>query len=52
LDRLEELVGLLPGRGACAHPDGTVRLVRSLLRSFPVEVAAHLTGPCSIGVLR
>lgn len=52
LDRLEQLVGLLPGRGACAHPDGTVRLVRSLLRSFPVEVAAHLTGPCSIGAHR
>ncbi len=44
--RLELLVGQLPGRGACAHPDGTVRLVRSLLRAFPDEVAAHLAGPC------
>jgi NADH:ubiquinone oxidoreductase subunit F (NADH-binding) len=44
--RIELLVGQLPGRGACAHPDGTVRLVRSLLRAFPDEVAAHLAGPC------
>ena len=47
LARVDELVALLPGRGACAHPDGTVRLVRSLLRAFPLEVAVHLTGPCS-----
>lgn len=30
-DRLAELSGLVIGRGACAHPDGTARLVRSLL---------------------
>lgn len=30
-DRIAELSGLVEGRGACAHPDGTVRLVRSLL---------------------
>ncbi len=28
--RIDELTGVLPRRGACAHPDGTVRLVRSL----------------------
>lgn len=47
LDRIQQLVGQLPGRGACTHPDGTVRLVRSLLRAFPAEVAAHLVGPCA-----
>jgi NADH:ubiquinone oxidoreductase subunit F (NADH-binding) len=45
--RIHELVGLLPGRGACAHPDGTARLVRSLLAAFPEEVRAHELGTCS-----
>jgi NADH:ubiquinone oxidoreductase subunit F (NADH-binding) len=45
--RVEELSGLVVRRGACAHPDGTVRLVRSLLVTFPGEVAAHAeTGDC------
>jgi NADH:ubiquinone oxidoreductase subunit F (NADH-binding) len=49
-ERVEQLVGLLPGRGACAHPDGTVRLVRSLLVNFRSEVAAHERGGCQLGV--
>ncbi|KQX62013.1 NADH-ubiquinone oxidoreductase-F iron-sulfur binding region domain-containing protein [Angustibacter sp. Root456] len=44
--RLLELAGVVTGRGACAHPDGTARLVRSLLDRFPVEVAQHLEGRC------
>jgi NADH:ubiquinone oxidoreductase subunit F (NADH-binding) len=44
--RLLELAGLVTGRGACAHPDGTARLVRSLVDRFPVEVAVHLDGRC------
>ena len=35
------------GRGACAHPDGTVRLVRSLLAAYPDEVDRHGAGHCS-----
>ena len=49
--RLRELCGLLPGRGACAHPDGTTRLVRTLLEHLGRHVHAHLgaTCPCAPG---
>lgn len=46
LARVEELAGVVVRRGACAHPDGTVRLVRSLLAAFPGEVAEHAAGAC------
>ncbi len=46
--RAAELAALLQGRGACAHPDGTVRLVRSMLAAFPEEVRAHELGSCSL----
>jgi NADH:ubiquinone oxidoreductase subunit F (NADH-binding) len=44
--RVEQLAGLLVGRGACHHPEGTVRLVRSVLAVFPDELAAHAHGRC------
>jgi hypothetical protein len=39
--------GLVEGRGACHHPDGTVRLVRSALTTFAAELDAHAAGHCT-----
>jgi NADH:ubiquinone oxidoreductase subunit F (NADH-binding) len=45
--RVEQLAALVDRRGACAHPDGTVRLVRSMLATFADEVAEHAIGRCA-----
>ncbi|EWT01308.1 formate dehydrogenase [Intrasporangium oryzae NRRL B-24470] len=39
--RLQERVGLLPGRGACRFPDGVAGFVRSALRVFGPHLAVH-----------
>jgi NADH:ubiquinone oxidoreductase subunit F (NADH-binding) len=44
-----ELCNLIAGRGACRHPDGVTRFVRSALAVFRDEVDTHLRrGPCSL----
>jgi NADH:ubiquinone oxidoreductase subunit F (NADH-binding) len=47
LKLLERYTREVAGRGACHHPDGAVRLVRTGLAVFRAELAEHLRGrPC------
>jgi NADH:ubiquinone oxidoreductase subunit F (NADH-binding) len=47
LDSLRRWAGLVPGRGACHHPDGTARFVASALRVFAAEITEHARGRCT-----
>ena len=50
LDRLDRRLATIPGRGACRHPDGAVRLARSALVTFAADVRAHASRrPCLHG---
>jgi len=51
-DRVQALALAVDKRGACHHPDGTVRLVRSALRVFAAEVRSHQGGRCGATDLR
>jgi NADH:ubiquinone oxidoreductase subunit F (NADH-binding) len=44
---LKRWAGLVEGRGACHHPDGTVRFVRSALQVFRGEIQLHEQGRCT-----
>lgn len=47
LANLRRWAGLVTGRGACRHPDGTVRFVASALTVFAAEIAGHARGRCT-----
>ena len=47
LNRLPQLSAQIARRGACAHPDGTLRFVESALRVFADEIHLHVVGRCS-----
>jgi NADH:ubiquinone oxidoreductase subunit F (NADH-binding) len=48
LERLHRRLGVIPGRGACAHPDGAARLTASALHVFATDLHHHIHGhPCS-----
>jgi NADH:ubiquinone oxidoreductase subunit F (NADH-binding) len=44
---LDRWAGLAAGRGACHHPDGSARFIRSALRVFAAEIGQHERGRCS-----
>ena len=43
---LARWLGQVAGRGACGHPDGVSRLVRSALTVFADELEQHAAGWC------
>jgi NADH:ubiquinone oxidoreductase subunit F (NADH-binding) len=45
-DLLRRWMGQVDGRGACHHPDGAVRMIRSALRVFGAEIDRHAQGWC------
>jgi NADH:ubiquinone oxidoreductase subunit F (NADH-binding) len=48
VDPIVDLCRLVDGRGACRHPDGVARFVRTACSVFSVEVSSHLrNGPCN-----
>jgi len=46
--RLQDRCRVIEGRGACRHPDGVVRFVRSSIEVFSADIDQHLRGtPCA-----
>jgi NADH:ubiquinone oxidoreductase subunit F (NADH-binding) len=51
LRRLQQRCDMIVGRGACHHPDGVVRLVRSALVVFAADIDDHVNGGPCLGAL-
>lgn len=52
LDRLRRRCDAIDGRGACHHPNGVVRFVRSSLEVFAEDLARHARGVACEGARR
>lgn len=49
LASLRRWLAMVDKRGACSHPDGSVRFIRSSLLTFDAEVRRHEGGHCRAG---
>ena len=48
LERLRQRANVIEGRGACHHPDGVVRMLRTALDVFAKDIDQHVKGtPCA-----
>ena len=45
---VERLGAMIERRGACAHPDGTIRMARSLVHQYGDEIVVHQRGRLSL----
>jgi NADH:ubiquinone oxidoreductase subunit F (NADH-binding) len=48
VDEVMRLAAVVEGRGACHHPDGAARFIRSSLHTFADEVTLHRDGRCGV----
>jgi NADH:ubiquinone oxidoreductase subunit F (NADH-binding) len=48
LRQLERVLGMVDGRGACKHPDGVARMVRSAVAVFRDDISRHRAGACRL----
>ena len=46
IKEIRRMTGLVEGRGACRHPDGTARMVRSALTAFAGDIDRHRRRQC------
>jgi NADH:ubiquinone oxidoreductase subunit F (NADH-binding) len=51
LDEIHRMTTIIDGRGACRHPDGTARLVRSALHAFATDIEQHRRGRCEAALI-
>lgn len=50
VSEVRRMVRLIDGRGACRHPDGTARMIRSALHTFADDIELHRRRRCAAAV--